>query len=240
MHDNPLHFLDTYRLRYFTFYFKKNILAEKSFSLKYIFYRIARPILKLNYKLFKLFHPESPWLSQTAILFFEQYLTKEMVGFEYGSGFSTLFYSKKVKHIVAVEHHKEWYDLIQKKLTERQANNVEYVFMPTDKNTVGQKLPDFYKKNNLSINDFSYRKEYYSYFEYIKQYEDAFFDFIIIDGRARVECTFNAISKLKSGGLLILDNSERKRYAPVFELLKNWEQSNTSNGLTDTTFWVKP
>jgi len=74
----------------------------------------------------------------------------------------------------------------------------------------------------------------------VNTYPDNYFDFIIVDGRARVECSFNAIKKLKRGGLFVLDNSERKRYMPIFNLLENWEMANTSNGLTDTTFWLKP
>ena len=65
-------------------------------------------------------------------------------------------------------------------------------------------------------------------------------DFVLVDGRARTECAYYSISKLKKGGLFILDNSERDRYNIVFEFLSEWEMQNTTNGLTDTTFWVKP
>mgnify|MGYP002282580474 CR=1 FL=1 len=65
-------------------------------------------------------------------------------------------------------------------------------------------------------------------------------DLILVDGRARPECLFMSLDKLKSGGLMVLDNSERERYSIVFDHLKDWSSYTTSNGLTDTTFWQKP
>jgi len=240
MKDLRLQFLDTYRFQYLTFYLKKNILAERGWTWNYLFYRIMRPVLKANYKFFKLFNPQSPWLSQIAILFFKQYLTKEMVGLEYGSGFSTVFYAERVKKIIAIEHHKEWYNKVKKQLEELNLMNVECVYIPENKNDWQEKLPSFYTDYPLDFNDFKYRPEYFDYFEQVKNYPDEYFDFIIVDGRSRVECSLNALPKLKKGGLFILDNSERRRYRPVFEVLKDWPMSNTSTGLTDTTFWVKP
>ena len=48
------------------------------------------------------------------------------------------------------------------------------------------------------------------------------------------------LPKIKKGGILILDNSERKRYELVFEQLKDYEMYETTNGLTNTTFWFIP
>ena len=65
-------------------------------------------------------------------------------------------------------------------------------------------------------------------------------DFAIVDGRARTECCHEILPKIKKGGILILDNSERKRYKLVFEQLKKYEMYETTNGLTNTTFWFIP
>ena len=45
------------------------------------------------------------------------------------------------------------------------------------------------------------------------------------------------LPKIKKDGMLILDNSERKRYSLVFEKMKNKSIYETTNGLTNTTFW---
>ena len=47
----------------------------------------------------------------------------------------------------------------------------------------------------------------------ISEYPDETFDFILVDGRDRVQCIKCALPKLKRGGWLMLDNSERRRYA---------------------------
>lgn len=234
-----LDYLKTYKPEFFSWYFTKNILAEKAFSLKYIFYRLARPVLKVNYALFRKLNQPSPWLSPCSTLFFKKYLTKNMIGLEYGSGFSTLFYAQRVKQLEVIEHHKGWYNKIKKTLCENEVvQKVNYHLIEPNEDTIIE-IPQFLTQAKELAN-FSWQKIYYNYFQHVKTYPDEYFDFIIVDGRARVECSFNAISKLKRGGLFILDNSERMRYQPVFSRLNNWEMVNTSNGLTDTTLWIKP
>lgn len=234
-----LDYLKSYKPEFFTWVFKKNILTVKALNPQYIFYRIARPILKVNYALFRKINEPCPWLSPAATLYFKKYLTENMIGLEYGSGFSTLFFANRVKHMEVIEHHKGWYEKIVKLLTENKVDEkINYHLIEQNKSDEVQ-LPEFVNKSYYPEN-FNWRKTYFNYFEHVKSYKDEYFDFIIVDGRARVECSLNAFAKLKSGGLFVLDNSERKRYEPVFECLKNWEMVNTSNGLTDTTFWLKP
>jgi hypothetical protein len=65
-----------------------------------------------------------PWTTYSFIRFIDNYLKKEMVLFEYGSGNSTIFYSKRVKEITTVEHDKIWYD----KLTKKLPGNVNLIY----------------------------------------------------------------------------------------------------------------
>ncbi|HEY4655003.1 MAG TPA: class I SAM-dependent methyltransferase, partial [Cyclobacteriaceae bacterium] len=83
-------------------------------------------------------------------------------------------------------------------------------------------------------------QDYHNYFSFITVFPNGHFDFIFIDGRARIECTLNAIPKLKKGGMLVLDNSDRDRYAPLFKVLEHWPRVTTTTGLFDTTIWFKP
>lgn len=50
--------------------------------------------------------------------------------------------------------------------------------------------------------------------------ENMEFDIILIDGRDRVRCAFNAVMRLKEDGIIILDNSERERYKAGCDFLK--------------------
>ena len=81
----------------------------------YWLYRILRPILKIRYAFFRRMHKPAPWLSPTSILFFKKYLEKDMVGAEFGSGSSTLFFAPRISKLYSVEHNEEWYHLINEK-----------------------------------------------------------------------------------------------------------------------------
>lgn len=51
-----------------------------------------------------------------------------------------------------------------------------------------------------------------NYASQIDCFPDDYFDVVMIDGRARPACIVHSASKVKLGGLLILDNAERSYY----------------------------
>ena len=53
-------------------------------------------------------------------------------------------------------------------------------------------------------------------------------DFVLVDGRARRSCALKAMDKLKKGGILVLDNSERKRYHQVHKSFAGYPQIFTT------------
>ena len=59
-----------------------------------------------------------PWFSYSAISFINDRLTNEMTVFEFGSGNSTLWFSKRVKNVVSIEHDVNWYNKIKKIMPE--------------------------------------------------------------------------------------------------------------------------
>ena len=202
----------------------------------YWLYRILRPILKIRYAFFRRMHKPAPWLSPTSILFFKKYLEKDMVGAEFGSGSSTLFFAPRISKLYSVEHNEEWYNLINEKLKGLNSSNVDYRFvLQNDKSDFVDDVFDLEEKR-----DFEIRRDYVNYFRALNDIQDHSLDFAIVDGRARTECCHEILPKIKKGGILILDNSERKRYELVFEQLKDFEMYETTNGLTNTTFWFIP
>ena len=49
------------------------------------------------------------------------------------------------------------------------------------------------------------------------------FDYISVDGRARMHCLVRALPLLKpEGGILLLDNSERELYQKAFDMVPSW------------------
>lgn len=219
---------------------KKNIVCPKSFSGRYLFYRLARPLLKLNYKAFKWFHPETPWTTQASIKIFEKMLDKSMLGLEYGSGKSSLFFAKRIKHLTSVEHDEKWYSMISKTFNSKGITNVDYKLITKKNFDRTEATYTFYREYNLDKDSFNVMTSYHDYFSFAKTFPDNSLDFIMIDGRARVECALNAIPKLKKDGMFVLDNSDRSRYKPIFRVLNNWPRITTTTGLFDTTIWFKP
>ncbi|WP_228850335.1 class I SAM-dependent methyltransferase [Aegicerativicinus sediminis] len=55
-----------------------------------------------------------PWVTYSFIDFVEERLTDDLGMFEFGSGNSTLYYSRYIKEIHTVEHDKEWFEKIRK------------------------------------------------------------------------------------------------------------------------------
>ena len=219
------------------YWIKSLFLTPKGFSFKYIRYRILRPLLKGYYKLFNLFYPNRPWTTPASILFFEKVLTKDMIGLEYGSGRSTLFFASRLKQLVSIEHYEGWYNLVRQQLETSDITNVDYHLI------LKEDTPDKTDDTDIQLDKLigsEPRMDYYTYYTKVNTYEDGHFDFVLIDGRAREKCGLNAIPKLKSGGIFVLDNSERPRYKPLHQALSKWPKVETTSGLTNTTIWIKP
>lgn len=139
-----------------------------------------------------------PWLTYPAINFLSERLNRDFLMFEYGSGNSTLYYSKIVKKVIAVEHNKAWYEKIKSRLSE----NSEIIFVNFDYNEIYcQTIKSTNQKfdiiiidaedrvnciknclNNISENgviilDDSEREEYNEGIEFLKQNEFKRLDF---------------------------------------------------------------
>ena len=54
-----------------------------------------------------------PWVTYSFIDFISERLNKNMDIFEYGSGYSTLWYAKKVNFVTSIEHNKQWFEKIK-------------------------------------------------------------------------------------------------------------------------------
>ncbi len=219
--------------------FRHNFVYKKSLHWRYLLYRLARPLLKVNYKVYKLTHPHTPWTSQASIRILKTLLHNKMIGFEYGSGNSTVFLARRLGHLTSVEHHETWHKKVQNNLKAYGISNIDYHLIPP-KYEQQPVAYTFYRDYSLSESDFQVMREYHDYFTFISTYPPNHFDFILVDGRARVECSLFAIPRLKPGGLFVLDNSDRSRYEPVFRVLAKWKKVVTTTGLFDTTIWFKP
>ena len=69
-----------------------------------------------------------PWMNYPVVNLLKNKLTRDLVLFEYGSGYSTLFYAERVKEVVSVEYDEEWFNLMSVLLP----SNARVVFKAVD------------------------------------------------------------------------------------------------------------
>lgn len=152
------------------------------------------------------------------------------------------FFAQRLSTLISVEHHPTWYEKVKSLLKKYNLENVVYHHIPKENENVvhANTVNDFYKEHQITIKKINLKADFKEYFQFPKNFPNNNFDFILVDGRARVECAYNSIPKLKKGGIFVLDNSERERYTLIHERLKEWPSIHTTTGLTDTTLWFKP
>lgn len=63
---------------------------------------------------------EIPWYTYPAIEYLNNIDFSEKIIFEYGSGNSSVYWARKAKAVFSVEHDKEWYKELNKKLSKNQ------------------------------------------------------------------------------------------------------------------------
>jgi len=149
---------------------------------------------------------ELPWVTYGAIDWFSLHLNKGMVLFEWGSGGSTAFFSRHVEKVFTVEHNPIWYQEVVSTITKNVYDNVKIDLVTPEK---ADRFDNWYLSTDSQYKGFSFEK----YARTIDLYPNHFFDVVFIDGRARPGCIRQSLLKIKSGGYLILDNSERKEYS---------------------------
>ena len=177
-------------------------------------------------------HPDAPWFAKSMVEILENWLKPWDRGIEWGSGRSTVWFAERVGSLVSVEHNPIWYEQIGAKLRMRGLQNVEYHLCP----------------NN------------HDYLGIAEMYPPESFDFCLVDGLERDQCAVSAVSLVKPGGIVIVDNCNwylptksrspfsrttqqgpyTKKWAEYGDLVESWRRIWTTNGVNDTALWVKP
>lgn len=209
---------------------KKNILIE---FLAYSFFSVKKILLKGHYKCFysdmlrffkwwesrkvetDTIHVGAPWMVFAAVSFLKKWLKKDMKVFEYGSGGSTVFFSKLSDSIISVEHYEKWYNRVSKYISNNQINNIEYrLILPELYTAVTGSCtdPKSYKSCFPEFSNFSFKEYVIS----IDAYPDECFDLVVVDGRSRGSCILHAMKKVKVNGMLLVDNADRSYYLKPF------------------------
>jgi hypothetical protein len=149
-----------------------------------------------------------PWLTFRSMPLIERFLDERERPrvFEFGSGASTLFWSTRGAEVTSVEHDPVWHDRIRRLLPP----DVDYrLVVPELIGTTGSPAdPEAYRSDDAAFEGFSFER----YARQIDSAPDLGLDIVLVDGRARPSCIQQALPKVASGGLLILDNADRSYY----------------------------
>ena len=148
------------------------------------------------------------WMDEIDIKHIEDFiLTKkdvELDVLEWGSGWSTLYFSKFIEQLgnnykwTSLEYNLAWFN----KIAEYIENlNVAIFLFDVGNNDL------FQRDTNMD-----------KYVDYPLNFK---FDMVIVDGRKRRRCLLNAAKILKPGGTVFLHDAERNYYHCAFKEFKN-------------------
>lgn len=144
-----------------------------------------------------------PWWTFPAIDAVERWIATRGRGvrvFEYGSGASTVWLARRAAHVVSVEHDIGFAKFAAPMLA---LPNVELRVIEPVRVTGTPRTPS--GRSSYEHCDFS------AYVDTIAESGDRY-DVIVIDGRARDACLRRAQDFLEPDGLIVFDNSRRRRY----------------------------
>lgn len=168
-----------------------------------------------------------PYITYPAIAMLQRIVTGDMKIFEYGSGNSTLWWSKRVKQVVSVDHDVQWIE----KLRPALAANVSLIHRPPGAPADVERaalIEEFFTRNydlptsGNPAHDMEHgllSHEFTAYAAELLKYPTGHFDLIVVDGMARVLTSYLAALHLGPQGIVLFDNSDRWQYNSAYQLL---------------------
>lgn len=149
-----------------------------------------------------------PGLPYSARQYLKQCSSKETKAFMYGANETTNLLLQRANEIVVVDDNEDNLKELQK-----------FSFIGKNNNKLCPKLINSQKAGEISINLNSYDPLAYrshdeidnslcfkNYAQGIEEYQDNYFDLVILSGRARSACFMHSVAKVKIGGYIIVDD----------------------------------
>jgi hypothetical protein len=164
-----------------------------------------------------------PWWTYNAIDAVSDWLRgkdRPIRAFEFGSGASTFWLARRFDEVHSVEHHLGFGEMLSKALVS-YANVELRIVEPTPSDS--PRIPS--NKDGHAGLDFT---------DYVRAIDavQGSFDLVVVDGRARAACLRAAVPRLARHGIVVYDNSARRRYRSAIEQSGLFERRY--RGLTPT------
>lgn len=164
-----------------------------------------------------------PWWTYGAITTMDEWLAARPTPatvFEYGSGASTVWLARRAGQVHSVEHHAGFAEQMRTELAGHPNVSLRVVEpVPSPDPAVASR-----KEGHEGL-DFT---------DYVAAIDDVpgTFDLVVIDGRAREACLAAAVDRLAEDGLILFDNSRRRRYRDAIR--RSGLEERVFAGLTPT------
>lgn len=125
------------------------------------------------------YRPAVPWISYRATRVLDRLIEPGWKALEFGSGMSTPWLARRCAYLHSIESDARWYDTVRRLLRGIDAAHVLY--------------------------DLRGQSDYAD----LSGYAEGYFDFVLVDGAVRAACVASALPRLRAGGFLYLDNSDK-------------------------------
>lgn len=179
-----------------------------------------------------------PWVTFPAVEFLKRSVRADSRVFEFGSGASTIFFARRCKEVHSIEHDIAWAEKVGTTVRSMGLSNCRLRYIPpvpcaANHGTYSSQFPGYVDC------------DFEDYVRSIDEHPDASLDLVLVDGRSRDASVMHAIRKVRPGGMLVLDNTERPRYREaIMHVPKTWTRrtfrgpSAAAEFFTETTIWI--
>jgi hypothetical protein len=160
----------------------------------------------------------TPWMTFPAISFLKDIISKKTKVFEYGSGFSTIFFNQRAGETVSVEHDITWVDTIKANVPDAKIHIVDQNAKVHDEasdlvNNFISSFPQIRSPDREhDLRHGLINNEFAGYASKLYEYPKGHFDIIILDGMARSLSGVIAVERARHDTVIVLDNSDRWQY----------------------------
>ena len=180
-------------------------------------------------------------VEKEAINWIERHIKPGMKVFEYGSGSSTVYFSRRVKEVISVECYKHVYNE-NRRIFDTSAFHIvsnKLLHNKLIEPTVDPRpFPYSHESYNSTVESFA-GFSFKDFVESINGWGNEYFDLVFINGRARSSCIRTAVPKIKPGGFLILNNSDKYEYQDAIEIfLKKYPHQSFGGGIGKTGIYT--